>query len=304
MPHYSITVKTDNTGAELVSDAFFSLEALGVRVEDGQAYKEAVEAGLIWDYADDAVLQPKSDNTVTLTGFFETDDIISLQGALNENLSFYGLTDCVVSPPQQVDQNEWYEKWKSYYKPVCLGKYVIVPAWQEYSENGKITVKIDPGMAFGTGEHESTRLALTLMSGLDLEGKSFYDIGCGSGILGIAAALSGAENVTLVDIDEVATDAARINIKLNDLKSIKVICAPAPQGLHDKVDLIAANLTADLLIALKNDLRNLLKDRGRLIASGIIGDREKEVIEAFEKSGFKLIDKGNMGEWRALLLAQ
>ncbi len=299
MKYWAITIQTDKIGLELCSDAFFSLGALGVNIDDGQALQEAIDAGLIWDYIDSEVMSPKDTDLVTLIGYFQAEQIEPLEIKLKVLLEEYGLDAGIIKDVKQVDDQLWYESWKSFYRPISIGKYMIVPAWQDKPDGKAIHIKIYPGMAFGTGEHQSTQLALQLISSLDFLDKSVIDLGCGSGILGIAAALSGANKVKLIDIDEIAIDAAKSNAKLNGLKQLEYLCAELPAGLTGQADIILANLTADLLIAFVGNYKQGLKAKGKLIASGIIKERWQQVLNAFEEGGFSLATARQADDWIA-----
>jgi len=302
MGYFAITIVTNTLGAELSSDAFFSIGALGVHIDDGRALQEAIEAGLIWDYIEDEVQFPKECDIVTLTGFFQVESIGSLEKKLKDILAQYGLECNIIKDIQQVDDKLWYENWKSFYSPISIGKYLIVPAWQEAIPSGQINIKIDPGMAFGTGEHQSTQLALQLMSNLNFQDKRVFDIGCGSGILGIASALSGAKSVRLIDIDELAITASKLNAKLNGLRSLEFVHAGLPKGLVGQADIMLTNLTADLLITYAQDFKRSIKGKGRLIISGIIKERWGQVLQSMQECGFTLLSTIQDADWVAGLL--
>ena len=177
-----------------------------------------------------------------------------------------------------------------------------MPEWIDYpKKDNRIKILIDPGMAFGTGEHESTKMCLKLMSEVDFTDKDVIDVGTGSGILGVAAILSGAKSAYMCDIDSVAVKAAEENAKLNGVKDIVDIELADLLTKQDKRgDIVLANLTAGILIRLSSDLMNHMKDNGILICSGIIHERKQEVIDSFVKNGFKLEKELIMGEWNAL----
>lgn len=205
-----------------------------------------------------------------------------------------------------VDDCDWIESWKQYYKPIKAGRVTIVPEWIEYvPQDGEYIVKIDPGMAFGTGEHESTKMCLDLLQSLGMEGKSVIDVGTGSGILALAAAKLGAEHVEAYDIDDNAVKSAKENCALNNLDD-KIIVANA--NLLDKTagkfDVVLANITADVLITLARSLGNYMKKDGIVIISGIILKREDDVKNAFEEAGFSVFERINKGEWVAFGLTK
>ena len=201
-----------------------------------------------------------------------------------------------------VDDESWYDSWKKYYSPIEIGNYVIVPKWINYkNEKNLIKILIDPGMAFGTGEHESTKMCLDLMSNVDFNDKDVIDVGTGSGILGVGAMLSNAKSCYMCDIDSVAVKAAQENALLNNVED-KVVIELADLLTKDdkKADIVLANLTAGILQRLSLDLPNYINKGGILICSGIIHERKQEVIDAFLKQGFTLVESKVLGEWNGL----
>ncbi|MDE5548795.1 MAG: 50S ribosomal protein L11 methyltransferase, partial [Clostridia bacterium] len=186
------------------------------------------------------------------------------------------------------------------------GRVTIVPEWIDYeAEEGEYIVKIDPGMAFGTGEHESTKMCLNLLQAIGMEGKSVIDVGTGSGILALAAAKLGAIAVDAYDIDDNAVKSAKENCILNGLQDkIVVENANLLDKTAGKFDVVLANITADVLIMLSQSLGDYMKKDGIVIISGIILKRENDVKYAFEKAGFTITERINMGEWVAFKLSK
>ena len=253
----------------------------------------------MWDYIDKDIFQ-KSDIAKDRL-FVSTDES---KNKLQEFKKFtenknYPIGEITVN---EVDDESWYDSWKKYYSPIEIGRYTIVPEWIDYpKKDNRIKILIDPGMAFGTGEHESTKMCLKLMSEVDFTDKDVIDVGTGSGILGVAAILSGAKSAYMCDIDSVAVKAAEENAKLNGVKDIVDIELADLLTKQDKRgNIVLANLTAGILIRLSSDLINHMKDNGILICSGIIHERKQEVIDSFVKNGFKLEKELIMGEWDAL----
>jgi len=199
--------------------------------------------------------------------------------------------------------DDWVENWKKYYKPIVAGRYVIVPKWLRYDSKDNLTeILIDPGMAFGTGEHESTRMCLRLLSEIDLKNKDVFDIGTGSGILGIAALKSRAKSCYMCDIDSIAVSAAVANAKLNKVeKKAKIEEADLLSKSIGTCDVVLANLTADILKLLSQRLTEVMRKNATLICSGIIDKRLSEVKEVFKSKGLTLKKELADGDWRALL---
>ena len=198
----------------------------------------------------------------------------------------------------EVDEQDWANEWKKYYKPIVTSQITVVPTWINYTPaDGEKIMRLDPGMAFGTGEHATTRMCLELM---DVKGKSVIDVGCGSGILGIAAELVGADSVYMCDIDPQAVEFAKKNALLNGVKAV-VEEADLIEGDH-KADFIFANITADILMRLSRSIGKHLNDDGIIVLSGIINTRLDEVIECYKGAGYVIIDKAEREDWRALKL--
>ena len=209
-----------------------------------------------------------------------------------------------------VHEEDWANSWKAYYKPIRIGeRLVIVPAWEKYDEQpNDIVVRMDPGMAFGTGTHETTRLVIGLLEKYTRPEMRVLDVGCGSGILAICAAKLGAKTCRAYDIDPVAVKVARENISDSGL-SDRVTC-DVSDLLHgvDRTegayDLICANIVADIIIRMTSDVGALMHENSVILASGIIVERAADVIECFEANGFRIVDRAQENGWCALVVAK
>lgn len=297
MKFKTVTVTTTHQDADLVSSAMFDVGAEGVTILDKQDFLDLVKSDIIWDYVDEEVLL-KSDDVKVSTNFDFSDNLFvqNLENRLNE-MKEYGVVfgEIVVN---EIESKDYENEWKKYYDVIQTKNIMIVPSWLSVSlKPGQKMISLDPGMAFGTGSHPTTRMCLDLM---DIENKTCIDVGCGSGILGIAACICGAKSVYMCDIDEQAVKFAKENAKMNN---VDVIIEQADLIEKDiKADFIFANLTADILMRLSNGLDKHLNDGGQIVVSGIIDSRENEVIKCFEDAGYKIIDRMAMDDWRALKL--
>ena len=206
-----------------------------------------------------------------------------------------------------VNEEDWANSWKAYYKPIRIGeKIVIVPAWEKYEEQeGDVVVRMDPGMAFGTGTHETTRLVIDLLERYVQPSSRVLDVGCGSGILAICASKLGAEKCKAYDIDPVAVKVARENIKDSGLCNVtcdvsdllrQVDRTEAPYGV------ICANIVADIIIRMTPDIGALMDERSVILASGIIVERSEDVIRTFEEYGFRIVERVEENGWCALVV--
>ena len=301
MKWYEIIVSTSSEGTELIADAFFSIGCLGgVKIIDKNDILDIIKNREMWDYIDEDLL--KKSETAYVSGFVSEEEkeqkIKELTGFLDDRKLNYCEINTLL-----IDDESWYESWKKYYKPIVAGRYVIVPKWLSFDNTDSLTkILMDPGMAFGTGEHESTKMCLMLLSEIQVKGKSVIDVGTGSGILGIAAIKSGASSCYMCDIDCVAVKAAKENASLNGVENNVVI--ELNDLLSDKsktADVVLANLTADILTRLSDGLKDHINNQGKLICSGIIHSRKEEVIATYKKAGFTLEKEVTMGEWNALL---
>lgn len=209
-----------------------------------------------------------------------------------------------------VCEEDWADSWKQYYKPIKTGKkLVIVPVWEEYTPaDGEIIVLMDPGMAFGTGTHETTRLCAGFVEKYTTEYKeekgacTVLDVGCGSGILAIAASKVGADSCFACDIDPVAVRVAVENTELNDTPNVKCAVSDLLKQV-EKVDggynVVVANIVADIIIRLAPDVGEYLAEDGVFIVSGIIEERANEVTDALNANGYKVVDDRRENGWYA-----
>lgn len=298
-----IVVTTTSEGADFVSDAFFSIGCQGVKILDPNDILDALKSDLYWDYVDESLLNTENKDTY-VSSFVSENECLSKLEELKNNIADYDGVDFgrIEYAIEDADIN-WYDKWKKYYKPIETSSFAIVPKWLTYDNVKQLKIiKIDPGMAFGTGEHESTRMCLELMSKVDFENKFVIDVGTGSGILGIGAVLSGANKCYMCDIDSLAIQSAQENAVLNNILDLVEI--EASDLLKKKLptaDVILANLTVDILVKLSTALPKYLAIGGILICSGIINTRKSEVILAYAKLGLTVIEELNMGDWVGLL---
>ena len=294
-----ITCKTNHEGAELVADALYRYSPSGVTVLDKEDVAELWDSELVFDYLDDAVLERP--NEVSVIGYYEG-DYSEISDDFEEVLSHIRneMNVPIILQTEEAKEEDWSENWKKFYEIIEVGDFRVVPVWKKDEVKDGTVILIDPGSAFGTGEHESTRLCLSLLSELDLTGKSVIDTGAGSGILGIAAAKKGAKSVLFRDIDPSSLNNLRENLELNAVAG-KVERASLLEGIDEKVDLVLANITADILSKMTN-ADEVVKRGGFLIMSGIIDKYAVDLIRLFEGNGFFLVKEERDGIWVGLLM--
>ncbi len=297
MKYLTITIDTDHDNAELISSALFDVGAEGVSIIDKQDFLDLIGSDVIWDYVDESIVNAGDVVKVsTVVDVNDKDFENRLRVRLDEMKNFgvkYG--EIIVG---EIDECDYVNEWKKYYKPIVTKHITVVPTWIKYEKTADEKImRLDPGMAFGTGEHATTRMCLDLM---DVENKDVIDVGCGSGILGIAAELCGAKSVYMCDIDEQAVEFAKRNAALNGV-SATIEKADLIEGGHS-ADFIFANITADILMRLSRSIGKHLNENGIIVLSGIIDSRLDEVIACYEDAGYEIIDRAQKDDWRALKL--
>ncbi len=196
---------------------------------------------------------------------------------------------------------DWENNWKKYFKPMPVGERLLIhPVWeQEYEANGRSVLHLEPGLAFGSGTHDTTRLCLESIEKYAYPGKKVLDIGCGSGILSVSALLLGADSAFAVDVDALAVKTARENGLTNgfDEPRYTVVKGSLTDNVTGKYDIIAANIVADIVIKLCDDVKDFMNDGAVFITSGIIVPREEEVLEAFKRNSLKVKGRYESGGW-------
>lgn len=297
MKYKTITVFTNHNDADLISSAMFDAGAGGVSILDKQDFLDLVKSDVIWDYVDESVLEQSE--VVKVSTMYEQDDSdfpIKLEANLEE-LKKNGVQFGEILRGE-IDAADYENEWKKYYNPIKTKNITIVPTWIDYkASKGEKIMRLDPGMAFGTGSHATTRMCLELM---DADGKDVIDVGCGSGILGIAAAICGAKSVYMCDIDEQAVEFARKNALLNHVNAT-IEKADLLQG-EQKADFIFANITADILMRFSKSIGKHLRENGSIVLSGIIDTRLDEVIQCYQSAGYQIVERMAIDDWRALKL--
>jgi ribosomal protein L11 methyltransferase len=285
--------------AEAVADVLARFAYSGVMMEQGVKYTDEEDAGT-------------PTGPITVRAYLEVDDQIEeTRQKLEESLYYLGRIQPLpaASFKEIADQN-WMESWKQHYKPILIGeRLVIVPAWMDSPDPNRIPIKIDPGMAFGTGTHPTTQLCLELMEKeyVPHPPSSVIDVGCGSGILSIAALKLGAKSALGVDIDAGSIVNARANADANQVGSELILEVGSVQEILEgrfafhKAPLVLANILAPVIIRLFHaGLAELIEEGGAIILSGILQEQAETVIEAAHSRGLKMTDRKQIGDWVAL----
>ena len=296
-----VSLNVNGELAEAVADILARFAPNGVVVENGVFFRDADDPGT-------------SLAMVNVRAYLAIDPQIDetrrrLEEALWHLGSIEPLPEPVFTPI--ADQN-WMETWKEHYQPIPIGKrLIIMPAWLESTDAARLPIRIDPGMAFGTGTHPTTQLCLELLEQYTLPGMDVIDLGCGSGILSIAALKLGAARTLAIDIDQAAVDATLENSHSNGITDgILAGLGSLDELLAGKfafrqAPLVLANILANVLIRLFNDgMGKLVSKGGVLILSGILQEQADAVVQAAEKHGFKLSEQRQMGDWVALVVGR
>lgn len=299
-----VNIYTATAGIDILCAKLMDIGIKGFVIQDAEDFNEFLEnKNGKWDYIDEDLMGLSACETrVTVylpSNSQGADMLMSIKSMLSEMKSndsdgVYGRLEAELS---SIREEDWANNWKQYFKPVKIGeKLVIKPSWEEYDNDGsRIILEIDPASSFGTGQHHTTRLCLELLEKSLKNGDVILDMGCGSGILSIGAILLGADRAVAVDIEENAAETAMENAVKNNISPEKystfygnILTDDELAGRIDaKYDVIAANIVADVLIAMKKYFLRYIRSGGTLIVSGIIEERMHEVIDALEGVGFK-----------------
>lgn len=312
MKFTELTTSTTTEAQELVADIMWNYTNYGVAISDVLDVVELLnDRKSTWDYIDDAVLKELNSKVTLVKAYIPldiTEETVKKINAdletLKENCKGNIETGSLETVKRIVDGDDWIEIWRKHYRPIELGNVLICPAWIERKpKEGQIEVIIDSNMAFGTGEHETTSMVLSLMQKFVSSAETVIDVGTGSGILGIAAAKLGAKKVVMTDIDYVAVKSAKHNCEINGVADK---CEVDLNNLLDDKnitgDLVLANITADVLLILSESIPAHVKKGGVLIMSGIIKSRVDDVIRRYTEIGFQLEERRDEGEWIALVM--
>lgn len=303
-----VLIKVDPQAVEAVTDILYGLGAQGVAIDEPVDVERLREDELYWDYIDEKLLENDTEETKIMAYFSEEEtnlpEKIAVIREKIRNLTEFGLSiGSGTVELSNVNQEDWESAWKQYFKPVHVTDRIVVkPEWEEYSpQEGEIVIEIDPGMAFGTGTHETTSMCINQIEKNLKAGDRVIDIGSGSGILSMAAVLLGAEKATGVDLDPVAVRVALENVELNNLQDkIEILHGNLTDVIREKADIVVANIMADIILMLLEDVREFIKDDGLFISSGIIQEKRAAVEARLLEKNFSIVEVETKGEWCAI----
>ena len=298
------TIDTKTEEIDALCMQLTELGVQGVSIEDEADLNQFLEKNRqYWDYIDESL--SKQFHGVSRIKFYLIDDE-SGRANLSEIRTAMGRE----IKEKRIDDQNWEYTWRDNYQPIEIGnRIVILPEWMESSYPGKTVLRLDPGLAFGTGSHATTRMCLEVLDTLELRDKKVLDLGFGSGILSIAALLLGASSAAGCDVDPNAVTAARENAALNDIQEKNYLLRAgnilADEGLRRSLDgnydLVMANIVADVVIALTDHVERYLAPEGLFLCSGIIDERREETEQALKKHGFEIVSHLHQEEWNCYL---
>ena len=307
MKYMELQVITTTEASDAVAEMMYGQGAAGVLIEDPNDFEALNSNNKDWDYVDEELIKLLGEDC-KVKGYFVLEEFgearLKYMASHLERLEEFGLDKgkCIVTT-REIDDEDWANAWKKHYKPAKIGdKIVIKPTWEEYeAKAGEVIVEIDPGMAFGTGVHETTIMCVKLLEKYIMPGNTVFDIGCGSGILGIAAAKLDAGRVVCVDIDKAACNISKDNAERNKVSDVlEVTCGNLLSSVFGNADVIVSNIVADIIISFAGEAKSVLNKGGVFISSGIIKDRKDDVLKKLNSEGFKALEVLDLGEWCAI----
>lgn len=294
----TVTVNTKDLDE---ASAVISMLDNGLMIED---YSDFSLNGMYGELVDESILN--ADKTKAKISIFvpEEKNLPEYITFIEAKLSALGIS--FTKECEGMQEENWEDSWKKYFKPIPLGKVTIVPAWEEYkAKAGEVVVSIDPGMAFGTGTHETTRLVMKIMQDVVKGGERVLDVGCGSGILSICASKLGASSCNAYDIDPVAVKVTRENAVISGCSNIKADTSDLLRGV-EKIpggyDVCVANIVAEIILRMLPDIKEYLAPCAPIILSGIVKEREATIKTAALSLGFSVERIERENDWVAIMI--
>ncbi len=285
-----ISIKIKCEDLDFVSGIIHMFVPYGFYIEDYSDMEEMVPLISKIDLIDESLLSADKDIAI-IHIYIESNNVNEAISFLIDKFKLENINYSIET--SKIFEKDWENNWKTYYHPIEIGDNIVIcPSWEKYDvKPNQIKVTLDPGMAFGTGTHETTKLCIKVLEKYYNGKDSMLDIGCGSGILSITASLLGISNIDGVDIDSMAIKISNENAILNNISNINFINCNLTDKINKKYDIITANIVADVIINLSSSICNFLNNNGIFICSGIIDQREDDVITALLNNRFNIIEK-------------
>lgn len=303
-----IIITTTGEASDAVSEMLNTIGAAGVAIFDPQDILNEINSKGSLDYADPEFIANLGEDTIIKAYFPGTQNPEELKSLIGEKLSFISRFINIGKgeiETKTIDEEDWANAWKKYYNAFNITPGILIkPSWQDIDDtSSKMIIELDPGMAFGTGTHETTKMCAEMVEKYAKLGNEVFDVGTGSGILAIVSAKIGAGRILACDIDEVAVRVAKENATINGVEEkINIFGGVIEDYSGPKFDIVIANIIANVIIQIAPYVLRNLKQKGLFIASGIIRDRREEVLERYQSLGFELVDIQELGEWVAIVL--
>lgn len=300
-----ISIQTSHEAVELIAEIFRDLGASGVVIEDPELVNDYITSGK-WDYTDIPIA--KETEVVVEKAYLPVNGelegrIQTLQQEIKALESRGVNTAPAVLTTTELQDEDWSDTWKQYFHTEKPGERVVIkPTWEEYAPQGdEVVIELDPGAAFGTGTHATTSMCIRQLEKLVKPGMTVFDVGTGSGILSIISAKLGAKNIQAVDYDDSVLKIVEENLEQNNVQDIiSVAQSDLMQNVHGKAELVIANIIADIIIRLFDQLDEHLEQGGTLLTSGIIEDRIEDVLAAAEAHGYSVVERLENKGWACI----
>ena len=300
-----ISIQTSHEAVELIAEIFRDLGASGVVIEDPELVNDYITSGK-WDYTDIPIA--KETEVVVEKAYLPVNGelegrIQTLQQEIKALESRGVNTAPAVLTTAELQDEDWSDTWKQYFHTEKPGERVVIkPTWEEYApKDDEVVIELDPGAAFGTGTHATTSMCIRQLEKLVKPGMTVFDVGTGSGILSIISAKLGAKNIQAVDYDDSVLKIVEENLEQNNVQDIiSVAQSDLMQNVHGKAELVIANIIADIIIRLFDQLDEHLEQGGTLLTSGIIEDRIEDVLAAAEAHGYGVVERMENKGWACI----
>ena len=306
MNYNEISIYTKTEGIDLLISSLSDMGMDSFLIEDKKEFEEFLENNKeTWDLVDEDLKKKNIETNVKvyiLEDESQAEKIEEIKNMLNrlkasDSEDIFGSLNMTFN---DIKEEDWANNWKKYFKPFNVGKKLLIkPTWEECdNKENRIILEIDPGASFGTGSHETTKMCLIGLEDYMKEGDEVIDVGCGSGILSIAAAKLGCKHVTVVDIDPMCIETSSYLSKINSVSDkFDVFIGDLAEKVDVQADVVVANIFAHIIRRLTPDTKRILKKGGIFISSGIIKETVDTVIDSYKENGFEILEVNNMGDW-------